>query len=197
MNFTIGKIPARVSTFEVAGDLTIMECINYAVTKNVLQYTSTDTVYLNGTEVSNLSVVPTSPCVILLDVPSVKGAQIVVKIGEKGKEMIPFACKHGTTVEDVVRHANINVEDIKKIYLNEMTSWLDATINRNSSIVIEMKTKESLTKNNVDMSYLKDRLEEYMQKVRDKISYIQDEVDELTEIVNDVEESMCLHMDNK
>ena len=197
MNFTIGKIPSRVSTFEVAGDLTIMQCIEYAVSVGTLQYTSSDKVYLNGTEVLNLSIVPSSPCVILLDVPSVKGAQVVVKVGIKGKEIEAFAVRHGTTIKDVLIHANVNVKDIAKILLNNMEVSVDTTIHRNSNILLEMKTKDSSTKNNVDMASLKERLESYMQEIRDKIYKIQDEVDGLTKLVNDVEEAMSSCMDNE
>lgn len=196
MNFTIGKIPARVHTFEVAGDLTIMECINYAVTKNVLQYAASDKVYLNGAEVSDLTVVPTSPCVILLDVPSVKGAQIVVKVGIKGKEMESFAVRHGDTIGDVLKRTGI-LENVIKIYMNGRTSIITDTITRNSEIVVELIdeiTDSSCRHDNV--SEIIEKIGRYIGDITTKLNDIHDALDTLPDFVNDTEELDKL-MENK
>lgn len=169
ITFIVGKIPGEVKEVVFDGEsLTVGEAVKLGAEVCGFTYNPAEIVYLNGEVVSNDAMVVGND-VLLVDIPKIKGAQMVVKVGRVGTAVKTIALHDNSDVAAALSIAGICLGEEEAVFVGGVARNTNYVVknedllvvkNRGSAIFVEgcMNIYEAIVQLRADVDTLKKRL---------------------------------------
>ena len=141
IKFIVGKIPGEVVEIEYGAEtITVENAVKLGAAKLEFLYNASDNVYLNG-DVSSFAATVSDNDVVLVDIPKIKGSQMVVRIGRAGSILKQMALHDDDTVNDALRAAKMEkLSENEVVYINDEKSSSSTHLEDGDFIIIKSIT---------------------------------------------------------
>lgn len=163
ITFIVGKIPGEVKEVAFDGEtLTVGEAVKLGAEVCGFAYNPTEVVYLNSVVVSNDAMVVGND-VVLVDIPKIKGAQMVVKVGRVGAEIKTLALHDHSTIEAALSVGGIVMDETEAVFIggrmigisNHITNGDLLIVKNRGSAIVSEDIYEAIAKLRADVDELR------------------------------------------
>lgn len=174
ITFIVGKIPGEVKEVVFDGEtLTIGEAVKLGAEVCGFTYDPAEVVYLNSVVVSNDAMVVGND-VVLVDIPKIKGAQMVVKVGRVGTEVKTIALHDVSNVAEALSIAGIHVEEGEAVFIGGRMIGTDYHVTNGDLLVV--KNRDSIADSVIAIN-----IYEAIAQLQKDVLDLKDEIEELLE----------------
>lgn len=151
ITFIVGKIPGEVKEVVFDGEsLTVAEAVKLGAEVCGFTYNPAEIVYLNSVVVSNDAIVRNND-VVLVDIPKIKGAQMVVKVGRSGMAVKTIALHDHATVREALSVASVVLDTEEAGFINGVVMDISSEVNDGDLLVVKNRSSVVSTERCIDI----------------------------------------------